>query len=147
MTIRLSPDVYTDIRQHLESVYPEEGAGFLLGREQGDLRIVEAALPQPNEFQIDKRRRRYMIEPREMMAAEQYADERGYAIIGIFHSHPDHPPEPSSFDLEWSLPWFSYIITSVQNGKAGISRCWRLNDDRTSFIEEELETYPIHQKS
>ncbi|MGD8864251.1 MAG: M67 family metallopeptidase [Anaerolineales bacterium] len=147
MTIRLSPDVYTDIRQHLENVYPEEGAGFLLGREQGDLRIVEAALPQPNEFQIDKRRRRYMIEPRDMMAAERYADERGYAIIGIFHSHPDHPPEPSSFDLEWSLPWFSYIITSVRNGKAGISRCWRLNNDRTSFIEEELETYPLHQES
>jgi proteasome lid subunit RPN8/RPN11 len=145
MTLRISSAVYADIRNHLEGEYPHEGAGFLLGTEQGELRIVEAALPQPNEFQVDQRRRRYMIEPKDMLAAEKYADRHGYEILGIFHSHPDHPPEPSSFDLEWSLPWFSYLITSVQNGKAVASRCWRLDDDRTNFKEEMLERLSVKQ--
>ncbi len=137
MTIRLSERASADIRAHTQNAYPEEGAGFLLGREQGQVRIIEAALPQSNEFDADQRLRRYMIEPGDMLAAEEYADEHGFDILGIFHSHPNHPPVPSSFDLEWALPWFSYLIISVQNGEAVESRCWRLNDDRTGFIEED----------
>jgi proteasome lid subunit RPN8/RPN11 len=139
MTVKLSERAYADIISHAENAYPEEGAGFLLGREQGGVRVVEIALPQENQFDSDHRHRRYLIEPQDMLHAEDYADENGYDILGIFHSHPDHPAEPSSFDLEWSLPWFSYLITSVENGDASISRCWRLNDDRTRFYEEKLE--------
>jgi proteasome lid subunit RPN8/RPN11 len=143
MTIRFSPGAFNEIRAHLESVYPDEGAGFLLGYQDGELRTVESALPQPNEFEEDQRGRRYLIEPKDMLAAEKYADEHGYQILGIFHSHPDHPAEPSSYDLEWSLPWFSYVITSVESGKAVTTRGWRLTDDRDRFYEEKIEAIPV----
>lgn len=142
--IRLPADVEGDIRAHTENAYPEEGAGFLLGREAAEMRIIEVALPQANEFEAGQRRRRYMIEPQDLLAAEQYADEHGYELLGIFHSHPDHPPEPSSYDLQWSLPWFSYLIVSVQEGEVVASRCWRLNEDRTGFVEEEIESTSIN---
>lgn len=139
MTLRISEGVYAAICAHAEKAYPEEAAGFLLGRVDGDSRVVVTALPQDNHFETDQRRRRYLIEAGDMLRAEQYAEEQGFEILGIFHSHPDHPPEPSRFDLEWSLPWFSYLITSVQNGKTAASRCWRLNEDRSQFDEEEIE--------
>ena len=59
-------------------------------------------------------------------------------IVGIFHSHPDHPSRPSEFDREWAMPWFSYIITSVKNGKADGSRSWLLSEDRSAFNEESI---------
>lgn len=63
----------------------------------------------------------------------------GLDIVGVFHSHPDHPNRPSQFDRDWALPWYSYIITSVSAGKAVESRSWRLADDRTNFTEEDIE--------
>lgn len=145
MTLLLTDVVHADIRSHAEMTYPEEGAGFLLGRVQGDRRIVKVVLPQPNQFDADHRRRRYRIEPDDMLRAEQVAEEQSYEILGIFHSHPDHPAEPSSFDLEWSLPWFSYLITSVHKGKATESRSWRLKDDRGGFNEEHVELVQSNQ--
>jgi proteasome lid subunit RPN8/RPN11 len=139
MIIRLPERVLDKIHSHVEEAYPEEGAGFLLGREEEGVRFVEDVLPQSNEFNADQRRRRYLIEPQDMLAAENYADEHGYEILGIFHSHPDHPAKPSAYDLEWSLPWFSYLITSVASGEIARSRCWRLNDGRTDFMEEIIE--------
>jgi hypothetical protein len=37
------------------------------------------------------------------------------------------------------MPWFSYIITSVQAGRAAGSRSWRLEEDRSGFFEEAIE--------
>jgi hypothetical protein len=37
------------------------------------------------------------------------------------------------------MPWFSYIITSVNDGKAVQSRSWLLSEDRSHFQEENLE--------
>jgi proteasome lid subunit RPN8/RPN11 len=56
--------------------------------------------------------------------------------LGVFHSHPDHPNRPSEFDREWAMPWLSYIITSVQDGKTVESRSWLLSEDRSQFVEE-----------
>jgi proteasome lid subunit RPN8/RPN11 len=99
---------------------------------------VTGILPLANRFERESRNRRYAIDPTEMMEAEEEAEDLGVDIVGIFHSHPDHPPRPSEFDLAWAMPWYSYIITSVSEGKAIESRSWRLADDRSSFVEEQL---------
>jgi hypothetical protein len=39
------------------------------------------------------------------------------------------------------MPWFSYIITSVNAGQAVGSRSWRLTDDRLTFIEELIQIH------
>jgi proteasome lid subunit RPN8/RPN11 len=61
-------------------------------------------------------------------------------VIGVFHSHPDHVAEPSGFDREWALPWYSYLITSVEEGRMRVSRSWLLREDRSGFDEEEIRT-------
>ncbi|TFH37590.1 MAG: M67 family peptidase, partial [Anaerolineales bacterium] len=92
-----------------------------------------------NNFEADQRRRRYQIDARAMMQVEIAADDRQLEIVGIFHSHPDHPARPSDYDLEHSLPWFAYIITSIEAGSAGSSRAWRLLDDRSQFEEIQID--------
>jgi proteasome lid subunit RPN8/RPN11 len=63
----------------------------------------------------------------------------GLDVLGVFHSHPDHPNQPSEFDRQWAWPNFSYLITSVVQGVAVESRSWRLNEDRANFSEEKVE--------
>ena len=64
--------------------------------------------------------------------------EQEKALLGVFHSHPDHPPRPSGRDLEDALPELSYFITNVHQGQAIDTRSWRLTEDRI-FIEEQIE--------
>lgn len=137
-TLYLTPSLLKSIWQHGEAAYPEEGAGFLLGHGD-DPRQVVAMYPLPNRREDAARHNRYLIDPQDTLLAEKEASRQGLDVIGVFHSHPDHPDQPSEFDREWAMPWFSYIITSIQQGKAIHSRSWRLADDRSTFIEETIQ--------
>lgn len=138
MTIVMTSDVIRQIHENGERHYPEEGAGLILGKVDDETRRVTGIIHRDNRFEAESRHRRYAIDPMEMLEAEDEAEKLGVDIVGIFHSHPDHPPRPSEFDLAWAMPWYSYIITSVSQGKAVESRSWRLSDDRSAFVEEQL---------
>lgn len=138
MILQLSQEMLNQIQTHGESAYPEEGAGFLLGHEH-EARVVVIVFPLANAREDQARHNRYLIQPRDYLAAEDQADRLGLALIGVFHSHPDHPNRPSEFDREWAQPYFSYVITSVQQGRAVESRSWRLTEDRSTFVEEKIQ--------
>jgi proteasome lid subunit RPN8/RPN11 len=135
--VSLPHELLLKIWKHGEEAYPEEGAGLLLGHLDDETRFVEHILPLQNTFAVEQRHHRYMITPKDMIVAEEQAEEMGMEIIGVFHSHPDHPAQPSEFDRERALPWYSYLISSVHGQGALESRSWRLSDDRT-FTEEKL---------
>ena len=137
MNLIISPNLLTQIHRHGEAAYPDEGAGFLLGSD-GETRQVTALLTLENIRQGETRRTRYLIDPHDYLAAEDEAARHGQTLLGVFHSHPDHPNRPSDYDRDWAQPWFSYIITSVNAGKAIESRSWRLAEDRSCFSEEEI---------
>ena len=133
----ISDKLLQEIKHHAESHYPEEGAGLLLGRYHGDSRTVEQLLSLKNQVKASSRHNRYRIEPEEMIRAELKAEELGLDIIGVFHSHPNHPAVASEFDRERALPWYSYVITQIDGTGALESRSWRLSDNR-QFLEEEI---------
>jgi proteasome lid subunit RPN8/RPN11 len=139
MRLEISPELLDQIHAHGEEAYPGEGAGFMLGNADGDLRVVNTILKLPNAREESARHNRYLLTPQDVLQSEEEAAKLGLDVIGVFHSHPDHPNEPSEFDRNWAMPWFSYIITSVRTGKAVGSRSWRLTDDRSTFDEEEIE--------
>jgi proteasome lid subunit RPN8/RPN11 len=138
MKIHLTPGLLRQIEQHAEHAYPSEGAGVLLGHSYNHHVEIVDVLPLENSFENGQRHRRYMLDAQAMMQAELTAEAAQQEVVGIFHSHPDHPPIPSEYDLEHSLPWFSYIISSIEAGKAKRSRAWRLVEDRSRFEEIEL---------
>ena len=136
MTLALSKELLDQIHAHGEQAYPEEGAGFLIGSDGQ----VETILPLENAREDGARHNRFLITPEAYLKAELTADRLGLSLIGVFHSHPDHPNQPSEYDREWAQPFFSYIFTSVNEGKSAGSRAWRLLEDRSEFEEEELKT-------
>lgn len=52
-------------------------------------------------------------------------------IVGFYHSHPDHPAQPSPTDLEHAH-WIgcSYVITSVEQGNATDTQSFCLSGSR-----------------
>ena len=137
--VRVNKTAYDVILRHVAASYPNEGAGFLLGVNEDGLTRVEVALSVENRWDPDTQGTRYLLEPHDWMRAEDEADARSLAVVGIFHSHPDHPPRPSQFDLDMALPNLAYLITSVRNGKAEETRAWRLEPERTGFASDKLE--------
>jgi proteasome lid subunit RPN8/RPN11 len=138
MTLLLPAHLLHEAERHGERHYPEEGAGLILGTRFEERRAAARLLPLPNVFEETSRGRRYRIDPRTLLEAEEQAEAQGLEIIGVFHSHPDHPPEPSIFDHTWALPVYSYVITQVNLGIAMESRSWRLTEDRAAMIEEAM---------
>jgi len=137
MTLSLATEDDARMRAHLSRAYPEEGCGVLLGTEQeGARRIVEIATL--DNHRTGDRSRRFLISPEQFLAVEKRARERGIEVLGFFHSHPDHPAEPSAFDLEHAWPYYSYLIVSVRDGEPGEATAWRLAEDRTRFVPETL---------
>jgi proteasome lid subunit RPN8/RPN11 len=139
MILFLSQEILTRIHQHGEQAYPEEGAGLLLGETKGNEQQVSEIVSLTNEREEDARHNRYQLSPQDYLMGEELADRMGLDVLGVFHSHPDHPNQPSEFDRQWAWPNFSYLITSVVQGVAVESRSWRLNEDRANFSEEKVE--------
>ena len=147
-----------DIFQHAESTYPEECCGILLGSLTETQKTVTEIILTENawnpdtalDFSDDKlsddidksislsKRRRYAIAPEVMLKAQKSARDSGINIIGIFHSHPDYPAEPSEFDRNCAWQEYSYIIVSVRAGKAADINSWVL-DSKDKFQAEEIQ--------
>ncbi len=139
MTLSMTAALQRAIYAHGEAAYPNEGAGLLLGEAADAQKTLVDILPLANEWDAGEQYHRYLITPADMLRGETEAARRGLDVIGIFHSHPDHVAEPSTMDRDWALPWFSYVITSVRQAKAEVSRAWRLRDDRSAFDEEPIQ--------
>jgi proteasome lid subunit RPN8/RPN11 len=130
--IELSAELVDEIRRHGTETYPEECCGGLLGeRRDGTVRVLSAERV-PNRG-TERKERRYTIDPRDYLRLERLAGETGLSVVGIYHSHPDHPAVPSEFDREHAWPYFHYVIVAVEAGRAGDVACWVLSEDRGSF--------------
>jgi len=154
MTLNVSTSQLQAIHYHAEADYPAECCGILLGRVDGDSKELAEVAPVPN-LRLDparaqqvialedpgreSERNRFLIDPKEQLRVEKDARVRGLAVLGYYHSHPDHPARPSNYDREHAWPWYSYIIVSVEAGKARDTQSWVLSDDRVEFNAEVLE--------
>lgn len=129
------------IRSHGQDTYPEECCGFLLGRQEGEVNYVVATERVENSDQ-DNRDRHYTIAPQDYLKADRAARLKGLDIVGFYHSHPDHPAEPSPTDLaEATFPGYTYVIVSVRHGAAGDLTAWSLAPDRSRFKAEVIESH------
>ena len=130
MKPELSAEAEAEIRRHGADTYPNECCGALVA---ADGLIVEAfRLPNTTS---EGPRRRFLIGPGDYRLAEARARERQGALAGFYHSHPDHPAQPSATDLAQAWPNLTYIIVAVRDGRPEELRSWRLLEDRSGFEE------------
>ena len=137
MSIHIPKSLVEQINRHGEQDYPHECCGFMYGHVSGEERHITELRMQSNERE-DSRENRFLISPDEFMQAERYARKTGLDMLGVYHSHPDHPAIPSEFDREHAWPWYTYLIVNVGKGKAGVLKGWQLREDRSGYDELEL---------
>ena len=133
---------YDALRQHGEETYPHECCGVLLGRVDDEARVV-TSVARCGNTRADSPQNRYNIDPRELIRIQREARERSEDIVGFYHSHPDHPPCWSPTDLA-EAHWFgcSYVITSVEKGKAAVTNSFELTgseENDKQFVGEKVE--------
>ena len=139
--LRIKKPNYDAIRQHGEETYPHECCGVLLGWAEEDGRTVTQTVRCGNT-RSDSPHNRYHIAPQELVRIQRQAREKGLEIVGFYHSHPNHPAHWSQTDLA-EAHWIgcSYVITSVEKGKATATNSFVLGGD----IEENkhFENEPV----
>lgn len=113
------------ICESLMEAYPEEGCGLLVGEDRHGLRRVVHAAAVENGAAGD-RTRRYDIPAERFLEEERRARAAGLEVVGFFHSHPGHSPEPSVFDRERAWPYYSYLIASSSPQGVTEIRCWSI---------------------
>ena len=138
MKVSIKKALQSEIFKHLESCYPNEGGGFLLGASNSDTVKVSETIHIQNVFEEAEQHHRYAMTPQDWIKLEDEADTRGLTLVGYFHSHPDSPAIPSIFDRDHALPNFTYLITQVNEARAVEMLAWRLRDDRSQFDGETL---------
>ncbi len=138
LIVNLSEEAVEVINDDAISAFPNECCGFLYGTESADgSRQITLAVPVTNSKEGDQRRR-FEISPLDYLRAEQFALQNDTALLGVYHSHPNHPAIASEHDLAVAMPYFSYVIVSVMNGEIADHKSWRLKDEERSFVEEQV---------
>ena len=137
MALKIGAGDVGHIHEHAKQAYPEECAGALVGVDTGDIKLVVDVWRAENTHEED-RARRFLIEPLQIKEFEERARERDMDVLGFYHSHPDHPAEPSEYDRERAWPYYSYVIASVGEDKVEDMRSWVLRDDRSGYDEEPI---------
>ncbi|NJL49456.1 MAG: M67 family metallopeptidase [Leptolyngbyaceae cyanobacterium SM2_5_2] len=151
--------------QAVMDAYPQEGCGLILGRrlmsatdrmtsaslEAADREAI-AVIPVANAWHpsvldytdpaitpattVDHGLGdRYWIDPATLLEVQRSARQQDLDIIGIYHSHPDHPAVPSECDRRLAWPVYSYLIIAVSHGQVIDLNSWRLNDEGQFQLE------------
>ncbi len=140
LPLDIDPKAMKAMTDHAEAAFPNECCGFFYGSEDGKVRSVTTSTEVTNSKEGDQRRR-FAISDMDYLRAERHAAKEGLTLLGVYHSHPLHPAIPSEHDLAVALPYFSYIIVSVQPNVTDHVRSWQLNDSR-QFDEEHIVALP-----
>lgn len=116
--------------------YPYEACGVLVGRhDDGLVEVLHAT--RAGNLDRDRPETRYRLDPEDFLAADLEARAAGLDVVGFWHTHPDHPAEPSPTDLAAAWADYSYLIIATTAAGAATMRSWRLAGER--FREETLE--------
>lgn len=136
--IRLKSADIEEIKQIAQKTYPHECCGVMVGSIENGVKTVTELIPAENQ-RTDSPANRYLITPDLLNELEKKLKGTDRAIVGFFHSHPDVPARPSTYDQDHAWPWYSYVIVSVNKGQAGEIHNWKLRDDRSAFDAEKME--------
>ncbi len=83
--LKVSQQLYDQIRAHGEETYPYECCGIMLGKVSDSGTEVQSLLRAGNT-RTDSAHNRYHIDPRELIAAQREGRKLGMDIVGFYHS-------------------------------------------------------------
>lgn len=150
MVVKIHKSAYNGMIADSEQGYPYEVCGVMIGKDNlishfikcknlVNEDAIQTEWKQDKKLDKSRLRDRFELDPKDFMKADDWARENGLEILGIYHSHPDHPSRPSETDREVASPFWGYIIFSIQNGRFDNARLWYINESDFQFEEKEFE--------
>jgi proteasome lid subunit RPN8/RPN11 len=106
VTVRLSAELRTLLERWALAGYPEETCGLLIGERSEEGMVIQRAV-QAKNLNRGRAQDRYELDPLDFLAADTQARQLGLDVLGVWHSHPDHPARPSETDREAAWPDWS----------------------------------------
>jgi proteasome lid subunit RPN8/RPN11 len=143
--VRIASSLVSEMAAHARATYPDECCGFLIASpdplDPGSPRTIVAVEAAANEFE-GERRRRFLVRPDELRAAEGRLEGTDRSVAGFYHSHPDHPGRPSQFDQEHAWPWYTYVVLGLDRNEVRESRAFELDSEAREFHEVPMTVEP-----
>jgi len=138
--IILSAAIASQIEAEGVAAYPNECCGILVGTDGATGRIVERIIPMKNTFEPGEQYHRFTIDPLALARADEEAAAKGKLVVGFYHSHPDHPAQPSEYDRTHVPPWsfYSHIIVAIEKRRPAAMTCWQMDEDTEQFRQQEI---------
>ena len=131
---RLDEKFAREMIAHAQREAPNECCGLLAGAKGR----VEAVFPAKNALNSPVR---YSLDPKELYRLLKTIDERGWDLLGIYHSHTHSQAYPSATDVKLAYyPEALYLIISLQDPGGPLVRAFRIVEGAIS--EEELLVAP-----
>jgi [CysO sulfur-carrier protein]-S-L-cysteine hydrolase len=126
----MTGDQWNALVEHAREEAPNECCGYVRAAHGVVQEVVRSENPRrsPYGFELDSK----------SLLATNELDDEGYEV-GIYHSHPRSPAEPSQTDINLAhYPHWTYLIVSLENDDP-VVRAWRIADGRVTEEEVVLE--------
>ncbi len=137
----IDENLIESIAQHGKRQYPHEACGIILGKtEENEKEIVFISSEVKEAKNLSDNPIRFILDPLDFIRIQDEADKKNLDIIGIYHTHPDHPPIASQYDLEAAVEGIFYLIMSIVKGERGDFMGWFLNfeGNRKKFVQSQV---------
>ena len=141
--IEIPASLLRHIYDHTEQSYPHECCGLMVGTTDKDGNHTVHAFRTCRNLNTERAHDRYLMDPQDQLRVQREFDGGPWDVIGVYHSHPDHPSRPSKTDLDAAHEGYSYVIISVEKGTVAKAQSWVLrvrNEAEREFNEEPLVT-------
>lgn len=140
MALVLPPTVTSQMYAHAQAEYPLEACGILVGQlANGDRRVARAV--ETANVEPVRGHDRFVMDTRALLRVDRETRGTAEAVVGFYHSHPDHPCEPSPTDFTFASLWpdHAFLIIEVRERVAVACRSWVVADGADWFVEEPVE--------
>lgn len=130
--LRIDATAYAQMVGHCYDGLPLEACGLLAGPPpagddaDGDADVAAVYLTRNAAASS----RVYTVDPRDHLRADRDAEDRGWQIVGVFHSHTHTDPYPSPTDVAQAPdPGWHYVLVSLRD-EAPMTRSYRIVDGK-----------------
>lgn len=151
--VLLAKGLYEAMLRNAEQDAPREACGFLFGPPGGEIAQVVAIRNAAEEMRRESAgeftrsaETGYVMDPKEQMRALRAADEKGFVVHGVYHSHVDVGAYFSAEDRTRALfdgePMFAdaaWLVADVRKGKGVGAKAFAWNPSAREFVEIPLE--------
>ncbi|HEX4979445.1 MAG TPA: M67 family metallopeptidase [Acidimicrobiales bacterium] len=130
--LRIDATAYAQMVGHCYDGLPLEACGLLAGPppagDDADADVDVAAVYLTRNAAASSRV--YTVDPRDHLRADRDAEDRGWQIVGVFHSHTHTDPYPSPTDVAQAPdPGWHYVLVSLRD-EAPMTRSYRIVDGK-----------------